>query len=79
MKTAKGEFITIFDADFVPDPTILRRSIHYFTDPTICVVQTRWDHLNRNDSLLTRSQAILLDGGGDGDLAVTAGEGVGIA
>ena len=62
MKTAKGEFITIFDADFVPDPTILRRSIHYFTDPTICVVQTRWDHLNRNDSLLTRSQAILLDG-----------------
>ncbi|MGC9453541.1 MAG: cellulose synthase family protein [Phycisphaerae bacterium] len=62
MKTAKGEFITIFDADFVPHPEILKRSIHYFTDPRVCVVQTRWEHLNRADSLLTRSQAILLDG-----------------
>jgi cellulose synthase/poly-beta-1,6-N-acetylglucosamine synthase-like glycosyltransferase len=62
MQTAKGEFITIFDADFVPHPDILQRSIHYFTDPRVCVVQTRWDHLNRGDSLLTRSQAILLDG-----------------
>ena len=62
LRTAKGEFITIFDADFVPDPQILTRSIHYFTDPRVCVVQTRWDHLNRNDSLLTRSQAIFLDG-----------------
>ena len=62
LKSATGEFITIFDADFLPDPVILRRSIHYFTDPKVCVVQTRWDHLNRNDSLLTRSQAIFLDG-----------------
>ena len=62
LRTATGEFITIFDADFVPDPTILRRSIQYFTDPKVCVVQTRWDHLNREDSLLTRSQAIFLDG-----------------
>jgi len=62
LKTAKGKFITIFDADFVPVPSILQRSIHYFTDPKVCVVQTRWDHLNRNDSLLTRSQAIFLDG-----------------
>ncbi|MFW6061957.1 MAG: cellulose synthase family protein [Planctomycetota bacterium] len=62
LKTAKGEFITIFDADFVPEPDFLHRSMHYFTDPNICVVQTRWDHLNRNDSLLTRSQAIFLDG-----------------
>ena len=62
LKTATGEFITIFDADFMPEPSILRRSIHYFTDPRICVVQTRWDHLNRNDSMLTRSQAIFLDG-----------------
>ena len=62
LKTAKGDFITIFDADFVPEPSILKRSIHYFTDPKICVVQTRWDHLNRGDSLLTRSQAIFLDG-----------------
>jgi len=62
MKTAKGEFLAIFDADFVPDPSFLKRSIHYFTDPKVCVVQTRWDHLNRHESLLTRSQAILLDG-----------------
>ncbi|MFP4104670.1 MAG: cellulose synthase family protein, partial [Phycisphaerae bacterium] len=62
LKSAKGEFVTIFDADFVPKPDILKRSVHHFTDPDVCVVQTRWDHLNRNDSLLTRSQAIYLDG-----------------
>ncbi len=62
LKTATGEFVTIFDADFVPEPEILMRSIHYFTDPKVCVVQTRWEHLNRRDSLLTRSQAIFLDG-----------------
>ena len=62
LKTAKGEFVTIFDADFVPEPSILKDSIHYFSDPTVAVVQTRWDHLNRDDSLLTKSQAILLDG-----------------
>lgn len=62
MKSASGEFITIFDADFIPDPQILRRSIQYFTDPKVCVVQTRWEHLNRHDNMLTRSQAIFLDG-----------------
>ena len=62
LKTATGEFVTIFDADFVPEPWFLMRSIHFFTDPKVCVVQTRWGHLNRNQSLLTRSQAILLDG-----------------
>jgi len=62
LRTATGEFITIFDADFVPQPDFLRRSIHHFTDPKVCVVQTRWEHMNRNDSLLTRSQAIFLDG-----------------
>jgi len=62
LKTAKGEFITIFDADFLPDPDFLTRSIHYFTDPKVCVVQTRWVHLNRYDNILTRSQAIYLDG-----------------
>jgi hypothetical protein len=62
MKTAKGEFITIFDADFVPDRDFLNRSIQYFTNPKVCVVQSRWAHLNRNDSLLTRTQAIFLDG-----------------
>ncbi|HUS93502.1 MAG TPA: cellulose synthase family protein [Phycisphaerae bacterium] len=62
LKTAKGEFVTIFDADFVPRPGILAESIHYFTDPKVCVVQTRWVHLNREDSMLTKAQAILLDG-----------------
>ncbi|HQL75802.1 MAG: Beta-monoglucosyldiacylglycerol synthase [Planctomycetes bacterium ADurb.Bin126] len=62
LKTATGEFVTIFDADFIPEPEILQRSIHYFTDPDVCVVQTRWEHLNRYDSMLTRSQAIFLDG-----------------
>lgn len=62
MKHVKGEFVTIFDVDFVPDPEILKRSIHYFVDPKIALVQTRWEHLNRDDSLLTKSQAILLDG-----------------
>ncbi|MCK4601625.1 MAG: glycosyltransferase, partial [Phycisphaerae bacterium] len=62
LKSAKGEFITIFDADFVPTPSFLRESIHHFTDPKVCVVQTRWEHLNRRDSLLTRTQAIFLDG-----------------
>ena len=62
LRTAKGRFITIFDADFIPEPTMLMRSIPYFTDPRVCVVQTRWDHINRDDSMLTRSQAIFLDG-----------------
>jgi len=62
LQTAKGEFVTIFDADFIPTPDLLLRSIHYFTDPSVCVVQARWDHLNRTDSLLTRTQAIYLDG-----------------
>ena len=62
LKTAKGEFVTIFDADFVPEPTFLMRSIHHFSDPKVAVVQTRWDHLNRSESMLTMSQAIFLDG-----------------
>jgi cellulose synthase/poly-beta-1,6-N-acetylglucosamine synthase-like glycosyltransferase len=62
LKSAKGEFVTIFDADFVPNPAILEQSVQYFTDPKVCVVQTRWEHLNRNDNMLTRSQAIFLDG-----------------
>jgi len=62
LKTAKGEFIAIFDADFIPPPDILKRSIHYFTDPQVGVVQARWEHINRDHSLLTKTQAILLDG-----------------
>ncbi|MHC4717914.1 MAG: glycosyltransferase, partial [Planctomycetota bacterium] len=62
LKTARGEFVTIFDADFLPPPGFLREGIDHFTDPDVCAVQTRWEHLNREDSLLTRSQAIYLDG-----------------
>ncbi len=62
LKSAKGGFVSIFDADFLPEPSFLKESIQYFTDPKVCAVQTRWDHLNRNESLLTRSQAIFLDG-----------------
>ena len=59
---AKGQFIAIFDADFVPDPDFLRKTIHHFTNPKVGMVQTCWDHLNRGDSLLTQSQAVFLDG-----------------
>lgn len=62
LRTATGEFIFILDADFVPQPDVLKRSIDYFTDPAIGMVQMRWGHLNRNDSLLTRIQAMFLDG-----------------
>ena len=62
MQSAKGEFIAIFDADFVPPEDFLLRTIHHFTDPGIGMVQTRWTHLNRNYSFLTEVEAILLDG-----------------
>ncbi len=62
MRTAKGEFFAIFDADFVPDPDFLQKAVHYFTDPRVGVVQARWEHLNRDYSFLTRTQAMFLDG-----------------
>lgn len=62
LRCARGEFIAIFDADFVPGPDILHETVHYFTDETVGAVQSRWDHLNRDDSILTRAQAVLLDG-----------------
>jgi cellulose synthase/poly-beta-1,6-N-acetylglucosamine synthase-like glycosyltransferase len=62
LKTAKGEFIAIFDADFVPPEDWLMRVIHHFSDPGIGMVQTRWTHLNRDYSFLTNVEAILLDG-----------------
>ncbi len=61
LKTAKGEFIAIFDADFLPKKTWLLNTIPYFKDEEIGVVQTRWGHLNRDYSLLTRVQAFALD------------------
>ena len=62
MKTAKGEFIAIFDADFTPPEDFLLRIIHHFSDSKIGMVQTRWTHLNRHYSFLTEVEAILLDG-----------------
>jgi cellulose synthase/poly-beta-1,6-N-acetylglucosamine synthase-like glycosyltransferase len=62
MRSVKGEFIAIFDADFVPPPNILRDTIHYFSDPRVGMIQTRWGHLNRGYNLLTRIQALMLDG-----------------
>jgi cellulose synthase/poly-beta-1,6-N-acetylglucosamine synthase-like glycosyltransferase len=59
---AKGEFVAVFDADFVPEPDFLRRTVHFFTDPKIGMVQVRWEHLNRDYSALTQCQGILLDG-----------------
>ena len=57
-----SEFVCILDADFVPPPDLLRRTVHFFTDPKVGMIQTRWGHLNRGYSLLTRVQAMFLDG-----------------
>ena len=62
LQTTKGEFVAIFDADFVPPEDFLLRTIHHFTDPRIGMVQTRWTHINRNYSFLTEVEAMLLDG-----------------
>jgi cellulose synthase/poly-beta-1,6-N-acetylglucosamine synthase-like glycosyltransferase len=62
LKTARGEFVTIFDADFIPAPDFLRRSIPYFQNAKIGMVQARWTYLNRDYSLLTQVETILLDG-----------------
>ena len=59
---ARGEFVAIFDADFVPKPAFLRETLPFFEDSKIGLVQTRWEHLNGEYSLLTRAQAIALDG-----------------
>jgi len=61
MPAVTGEFIAIFDADFVPPAEFLKRTIHHFTDASVGMVQTCWGHLNRNDSVLTRTQAVFLD------------------
>jgi len=62
LRSASGEFVAVFDADFIPHSDFLQRTIHYFTDPRIGMVQGRWSHLNRAYSFLTRIQAIYLDG-----------------
>jgi cellulose synthase/poly-beta-1,6-N-acetylglucosamine synthase-like glycosyltransferase len=60
-KIAKGDFIAIFDADFLPQPDFIKKTIPYFAEPGIGVVQTRWGHINKNYSLLTQLQAFGLD------------------
>ncbi|MFH2008765.1 MAG: cellulose synthase family protein [bacterium] len=62
LKTSKGEFVMIFDADFIPQSSVVMECIHHFTDPKIAVVQARWGHLNYDHSALTRVQALMLDG-----------------
>ncbi len=62
LKVATGEFVAIFDADFVPPTDWLMKVIHHFAEPEIGMVQTRWSHMNRNYSMLTQIEAILLDG-----------------
>jgi cellulose synthase/poly-beta-1,6-N-acetylglucosamine synthase-like glycosyltransferase len=62
LKSASGEFIAIFDADFIPPADFLRRTMPYFTDQKLAMVQTRWSYINRNYSALTEVAAILLDG-----------------
>jgi cellulose synthase/poly-beta-1,6-N-acetylglucosamine synthase-like glycosyltransferase len=62
LETAEGDFVCILDADFVPPPDLLRKTVDFFTDPKIGMIQTRWGHLNRGYSLLTRVQAMFLDG-----------------
>ncbi len=62
LATAHGEFVCILDADFVPQPELLKATVHFFTDPKVGMIQTRWGHINRGYSLLTRVQAMFLDG-----------------
>ena len=61
LKIAKGEFVAIFDADFLPKSDWLKKTIPFFKDNKIGVVQTRWGHINRNYSILTKVQAFALD------------------
>ena len=62
LQTASGTFIAIFDADFVPPVDFLQNTIHYFTDEKVGLIQVRWDHINRDYSMLTQVQSIFLDG-----------------
>jgi cellulose synthase/poly-beta-1,6-N-acetylglucosamine synthase-like glycosyltransferase len=62
LASARGEYIAIFDADFIPPSDFLRRTIHHFTGPRVAMVQARWGHINQDYSLLTKIQSILLDG-----------------
>jgi cellulose synthase/poly-beta-1,6-N-acetylglucosamine synthase-like glycosyltransferase len=62
LRLARGEFIAIFDADFIPTADFLIRLMPHFSEPKVGMVQARWGHINQDYSLLTKIQAILLDG-----------------
>jgi cellulose synthase/poly-beta-1,6-N-acetylglucosamine synthase-like glycosyltransferase len=62
LRTARGEFVMVFDADFLPPAEIVERTIHFFTDEKVGMVQVRWEHVNRDYSRLTELQAMMLDG-----------------
>ncbi|HEY2801408.1 MAG TPA: cellulose synthase family protein [Chthoniobacterales bacterium] len=62
LASARGDYVCILDADFVPQPELLQKTVHFFTDPKVGMIQTRWGHINRGYSLLTRVQAMFLDG-----------------
>jgi cellulose synthase/poly-beta-1,6-N-acetylglucosamine synthase-like glycosyltransferase len=61
LQSASGEFIAIFDSDFIPQPDFLRRTLSHFNEPGVGAVQTRWGHINRDYSFLTKLQAFGLD------------------
>ncbi|MFN3871367.1 MAG: glycosyltransferase [Ignavibacterium sp.] len=62
LERAKGEFVAIFDADFIPHKDFLKKTLSFFTDEKVGLVQTRWEHLNGDYSILTKAQALALDG-----------------
>ena len=62
LESATGEYVAVFDADFVPAPDFLKRTVPFFADPKVGMVQVRWGHLNREFSILTQAQSIFLDG-----------------
>lgn len=61
-RVARGEYLAVLDSDFLAPPSFLRDTVPHFADPRVAMVQARWEHLNRGHSLLTRVQALLLDG-----------------
>jgi cellulose synthase/poly-beta-1,6-N-acetylglucosamine synthase-like glycosyltransferase len=62
LRVAEGDYLLVFDADFVPTPSLVKDLIHHFTDHKVGMVQARWGHLNRDYSMLTRVQSLMLDG-----------------
>ncbi|MCH8035188.1 MAG: glycosyltransferase [Bacteroidetes bacterium] len=59
---AKGKYVAIFDADFIPRKNFLKKTLSFFSEENVGMVQTRWEHLNSNYSILTKAQALALDG-----------------